>query len=163
GGRAAPLRRRGSARRPEGADRRASGGLAPGRRHHPPLLDAPGRGAARSRRDRPLSSFEARLSTRVGRESVPTDPRRSYCEKAWNSATWTVCAALAGPAVAQSVFARGSLSCSPAKSGPPVHWFVRTRKRTWVAFVFGTSNDRMISSGARGRGATDGKASGGLV
>ena len=37
------------------------------------------------------------------------------------------------------------------------------RSRTWVAFVCGTSNERMISSGARGRGATAGNASAGLV
>ena len=35
--------------------------------------------------------------------------------------------------------------------------------RTCVAFVCGTSNERMISSGARGRGTPDGNASAGLV
>ena len=44
-----------------------------------------------------------------------------------------------------------------------MHWLVSTSSRRCVAFVVGTSNDRMISSGARGRGATDGKASAGLV
>ena len=45
----------------------------------------------------------------------------------------------------------------------PVHWLVRTRSRTCVARVSGMSNERRISSGARGRGATDGNASAGLV
>ena len=44
-----------------------------------------------------------------------------------------------------------------------MHWLVITSKRRWVAFVGGRSNDRMMSSGARGRGAIDGNASAGLV
>src|SRR5918995_2346969 len=51
----------------------------------------------------------------------------------------------------QSVELPGSSSWSPWYAGPPVHWFVSTRMRTCVAFVCGTSNERMISSGARGR------------
>ena len=44
-----------------------------------------------------------------------------------------------------------------------MHWFVSTRSRTCVARVCGTLNERMIRSGARGRGTTAGKASAGLV
>ena len=63
----------------------------------------------------------------------------------------------------QSVELAGSSSWSPWYAGPPVHWLVTTRRRTCVAFVCGTSNERMISSGARGRGTPDGNASAGLV
>ncbi len=38
-----------------------------------------------------------------------------------------------GLAVAQSVAALGSLSCSPAYCGFPVHWLASTLIRTWVA------------------------------
>jgi hypothetical protein len=57
----------------------------------------------------------------------------------------------------------GSASCSPRKFGPPVHWFVFTTKRRWVAFVFGMSNERRIRAGDTGRGELPGKASAPLV
>src|SRR3954454_17625049 len=44
-----------------------------------------------------------------------------------------------------------------------MHWLVRTRRRTKVALVFGMSNERTSSSGARGRGTVDGNASLGLL
>ena len=84
-----------------------------------------------------------------------------YPANAWNSAARTMSACEL--AVLQSVFARGSASCSPAYSGAPVHWLVTTSKRKWVALVSGMSNVRRINSGARGRGATEGNASAGLV
>ena len=63
----------------------------------------------------------------------------------------------------QSELLAGSASWSPWKSGAPVHWLESTRIRTWVASVSGTSNERRVSSGTRGRGRIDGKASAGLV
>jgi hypothetical protein len=44
-----------------------------------------------------------------------------------------------------------------------VHWFVTTRSRTYDAFTRGMLNDRMIRSGATGRGKSAGNALAGLV
>jgi hypothetical protein len=63
----------------------------------------------------------------------------------------------------QSVTLAGSLSWSPWKSGPPVHWLVSTRSRTKLALTLGMSKERRFSTGAIGRGALPGKASLALV
>src|SRR5215208_5986876 len=89
-------------------------------------------------------------------------PTLESCVNAWNSAARTIFV-VAGPAVGQSVALAGSASCSPRKFGPPVHWFVLTTRRRWVAFVFGMSNERRIRFGDTGRGELPGKASAPLV
>ncbi len=61
--------------------------------------------------------------------------------------------------VLQSVLLPGSLSWSPAYPAKPVHWFSTATSRIAAARTFGTSNDRMISVGATGRGRFDGNAS----
>ena len=99
-----------------------------------------------------VDQAQGHLTSGRGGKRPHTSPPVAQLLNTSNSDATTLAAA--GAAVAQSVARRGSLSCSPAYSGLPVHWLVSTRSRRWVARVGRTANDlRSAGCGAFGRNA----------